>query len=360
MPSYRCGRQRAAENATLMCCDDRTLLAGTRVMPSGMLWIERRTFRLAKWIEITMPSKFSRPRASIRLAQNFLKDPSLVADLVSRTDLSADDLVYEVGPGRGIITRVLARVCRKVVAIELQPDLADILRRQFGDCETVEVVTSDILEFGFPAVPYKVFSNIPFNITAEILRALLYGKHTPVRAYLIMQREAAEKYCGETRVSQASALLAPWYNIRIMHRFNRTDFDPVPSVEVVLLDIWKRECPLVSVSDAEMYRSFITYGFGRQRANLGKSFKKIFSHLQWKILANDLGFDVHAQPTDLTFDQWRGAFQFFQEGVKSGFVKVPREMSGSTQSAVGLASVARVRTNSVAQRWKHRKAKQSR
>lgn len=307
-----------------------------------------------------MPSRLSRPRPSIRLAQNFLKDPSLVAALVSRTDLTGDDVVYEIGPGHGIITRVLAKVCRKVVAIEVQPALAKLLRQQFEGCKNVEVLNSDILAFDVPAIPYKVFSNIPFNITADILRKLLYGKHTPLRAYLIIQREAAEKYSGEARASQASVLLKPWYNFRIMYRFKRADFDPVPSVEVVLLDISKRGCPLVSASDTEMYRNFVTYGFSRQRANLGKSFKKVFSHLQWKRLANDLGFDVHAQPADLTFEQWLGAFQFFQQGVRSGFVKVPAEMSGSTLLGVGPPTAGRVKTGSLDQSWKHRKAKQRR
>ncbi len=302
----------------------------------------------------------ARARPSIRFGQNFLKDPSLVSALVSRARLTANDVVYEIGPGRGIITRALARVCGKVIAIEVEPSLARLLTRQFTGTENVEVINADVLVFEFPNTAYKVFSNIPFNITADILRRLLYGRTPPARAYLIVQREAAEKYSGARRECQASVLLKPWYDFQIVHRFNRSDFDPAPAVEVVLLDIKKRESPLVASVEADTYRQFVTYGFSRQRANLGKSYKKVFSHLQWKRLAHDLGFDVHSLPTDLTFEQWCGVFQFFADGIKNGFAKMPVEMTRSTGIAMRLDN-AKTNTQGMAdQRWKNLKARQNR
>ena len=175
-----------------------------------------------------------------------------------------------------------------------------------------------------------------------------------------MQREAAEKYSGTKRDTQASVLLRPWYDFRIVHSFSRADFDPVPSVEVVLLDIEKRHKPLVSAPDAELYRKFVIYGYSRQRANLGKSYKKVFSHLQWKRLADDLGFDVHAQPTDLAFEHWLGVFQFFTRGVRSGFVRAPSEMLASETSGATPTTIGRIKTGRADERWKHRKAKQPR
>lgn len=306
------------------------------------------------------PRAFNRPRPSIRLAQNFLKDPLLIASLVSNADLTANDTVFEIGPGRGIITKALAKVCRRVVAIEVEPRLTALLRQQFREIENIEVINADVLQFEFPSYPYKVFANIPFNITADILRKLLHASNPLSRAYLIVQQEAAEKYSGVRRECQASVLLKPWYDFSILHKFNRSDFDPMPSVEVVLLDIKKREHPLITDADAEMYRQFVTYGFGRQRANLGKSYKKVFSHLQWKRLAHDLGFDVHAGPTDLSFDQWYGVFQFFIEGIRGGLANVPAEMVSSKAPATILPNTAKAKKGFVDQRWKNRKARQAR
>lgn len=308
-----------------------------------------------------MPHRaFNRPRPSIRLAQNFLKDPLLIASLVSNADLTANDTVFEIGPGRGIITRALAKICRRVVAIEVEPHLTALLRQQFRETVNIEVINVDVLQFEFPSYPYKVFANIPFNITADILRKLLYASNPPSRAYLIVQREAAEKYSGVRRESQASVLLKPWYDFSILHKFDRSDFDPVPSVEVVLLAIQKRKHQLVTDADAEVYRQFVTYGFGRQRANLGKCYKKVFSHLQWKRLAHDLRFEVHAGPKDLSFDQWYGVFQFFIDGLREGFANVPAEMIGSKKSATNLPDSARAKKDFEDQRWKNRKARQAR
>lgn len=306
--------------------------------------------------------RFSRQgslRPSIRLAQNFLKDPSLVTELVERADLGADDVVYEIGPGRGIITEALAKICRRVVAIEVEPQLATTLRDHFKTIKNIEVINASVLEFEFPNIPYKVFSNIPFNITADVMRKLLYNDHPPTIADLIVQREAAEKYSGVRWESQASVLLKPWYEFHMAHSFRGSDFDPVPAVEVALLDIRRRRDPLVCTSDADAYRRFVVYGFSRQRANLGKSYKKVFSHLQWKRLAVEFGFDVHAQPTCLTFDQWLGAFRFFLEGARQGSVKIPHEMRILQIDQV--ISPRPLRSGSVANPvWKHRKAKRSR
>jgi 23S rRNA (adenine-N6)-dimethyltransferase len=283
----------------------------------------------------------------------------LVRSLVARAHFRSTDVVYEIGPGRGIITEALARECGRVVAIERDRQLAAILKQRFKTVLNVEVVTADVLDLEFPATPYKVFSNIPFNMTADLIRLLLHGQNPPLEAYLILQRQAAEKYSGSRRESQASLLVKPWYEFTILHAFQPSDFTPAPGVDVVLLKALKRMRPMIDTSDAGLYRQFIRYGFNRQRANLGKSYKKVFSHLQWKRLAFDLGFDVHAQPANLNFVQWLGVFQFFITGLKAGFVHKPLEMSAlPPESVQPLPKSVGPRVNS--QPWKNRKAKQAR
>ncbi len=283
----------------------------------------------------------------------------MVRSLVERAHFDPTDVVYEIGPGRGIITEALGRKCGSVVAIEKDRQLGAILTEKLKVARNVEITIADVLGFKFPATPYKVFANVPFNMTADVMRLLLLGKNTPVEAYLILQRQAAEKYSGSLRESQASLLIKPWYEFTILHHFQPSDFIPAPGVEVVLLKALKYTHPMVTNSEAALYRQFVRYGFSRQRANLGKSYKKVFSHLQWKLLALDLGFDVHAQPTALTFAQWLGVFQFFITNLKTGFVRKPLEMSAlPAESVVVPAKAPGPSANS--QRWKHRKAKQAR
>src|SRR5690348_8660168 len=92
------------------------------------------------------------------LAQHFLKSPCLVASLLDKSSIGPDDVVYEIGPGKGAITAQLAPRCKQVVAIEKDPRLATLLRQRFASRSNVTIVKGDFLHYPLPCKPYKVFS----------------------------------------------------------------------------------------------------------------------------------------------------------------------------------------------------------
>src|SRR6476620_7335700 len=134
----------------------------------------------------------------ISLAQNSLRNPNLVCRLVRMSRIGLSDTVYEIGPGNGIITAVLARAAAKVIAIEKDPELVRRLHERFGPVENIRIVEGDFLDYSFGSCPvrgpqaavarYKIFGNIPYNSTAQIVRKILYEKSGPCEAYLIMQK----------------------------------------------------------------------------------------------------------------------------------------------------------------------------
>src|SRR5262245_56130945 len=155
----------------------------------------------------------TRQRRQVCLAQNFLRSPKLARRLVRMSTIGPGDIVYEIGPGNGIITAVLASVARQVIAIEKDPELVHRLRERFRALGNVEIVEKDFLDYRFrirhsdsafplrlerqtPASEYKIFGNIPYNITAQILRKILYERSKIGEAYLIMQKEPAKKFSG--------------------------------------------------------------------------------------------------------------------------------------------------------------------
>ncbi len=253
-------------------------------------------------------------RKSLRFSQNFFKDADLVAAVVRQADFSPQDTVYEIGPGQGIITRELAKAAKKVVAIEIDKDLFLSLKQKFANHSNIQLINADFLQCRFPNQAFKVFSNIPFNLTAEIIRKLL-ASHGLIKAFLIVQKEAAEKFCGIPKETQFSILTKPWFEFQIMRSFRKTDFAPEPSVNTVLLKISRRPEALVADVDKEPYFWFVRLGFNRWRKNLGKNFKEVFTYNQWRRLAHDLKFSVRAQPTDLTFHHWLGIFNFYLKSV---------------------------------------------
>src|SRR4030095_651133 len=126
----------------------------------------------------------TRQPRTICLAQHFLRSSALVQQLIRMSTIGPSDSVYEIGPGNGIITADLAAIARRVIAIEKDPELVSRLRVRFRAFENVEIVEEDFLAYSFHArlvngapfaaigrqnSEYKLFANIPYNITARIL-----------------------------------------------------------------------------------------------------------------------------------------------------------------------------------------------
>ena len=246
------------------------------------------------------------------LSQHFLRSRSLAASLIAQAPVKRNDLVVEIGPGRGMITRELARRCREVVAVEFDEALVEALRTRFPSDDRITIVRSDFLRFRLPDVPYKVLGNIPFNRTAAIVRRLVQADPPPRDAYLVVQREAAERFAGGpwSRETLSSLLLKPWWRIEIARRFRRTDFDPPPGVDAVALWLARRTRPLVDRLQAADYRRFIESCFGRDGHSTRRCLRFEFTRTQIQRLSRDLRFDPSGPPHRVTFDQWLALFRF--------------------------------------------------
>ena len=239
------------------------------------------------------------------LAQNFFRDAGLIRQLIKNARIRHDDTVYEIGPGKGIITAELARAARNVIAIEKDRELAVGLRARFRNHANVEIIGGDFLEYRIQAnADYKIFANIPFNATTRIVRKILYSSPAPSEAFLVTQKQAACRLAGWPHETLGSIEAKPWWEFAVVHRFQRTDFFPVPDVDAVLLRVRKRVHPLLRSEERRSYRDFVACGFGGWNPKLRSPYKRVFTYTQWKRLARDLGFPINATPTQLTFEQW--------------------------------------------------------
>ena len=252
-----------------------------------------------------------RQRNRIHLAQNFLRSPRLVRRLVAIAEIEPRDTVYEIGAGRGIITAALATRTNRVIAIEKDAHLVRRLRKEFGAHNNVKIIEKDFLQFSIPDPEYKIFANIPYNLTAKIVRKILHER--PSEAYLILQKEAAKKFSGRPRETLFSVLAKPFFDFQILYKLRRTDFEPVPDVDSVLLRIRRRLVPLIQRSDVGLYGEFVSYGFCKWRPHLRSAYKKIFTYKQWKHLSRELHFSLDATPSELSFSQWLGLFEKMKE-----------------------------------------------
>jgi 23S rRNA (adenine-N6)-dimethyltransferase len=261
---------------------------------------------------MSMPSHAKQFEAETFFTQNFICQPRLAAALVAASQLGPEDVVYEIGPGQGILTAQLVQRCKQVVAIEKDPVLAAGLRQKFAAQANLTIRTGDFLAYPLPGKPYKVFANIPFNITSAVVARLAGAPNPPEQAYLSMQKEAAEMFLGRPHESLRSVLLKPWFELALERRFNRQDFSPAPRVDVVWICLRKRSPPLVSRRDRQSFRDFVVYGFTAWRPTLGGLLKELFSWGQLKPVSRALSLDLEASPTALSFDQWLGLFGYLK------------------------------------------------
>lgn len=257
----------------------------------------------------------SNQRISIKFSQNFTVNGPLISDLVRRSSITAEDIVYEIGPGTGSITNELAKVCSQVIATEIDKNLYEKLKAKFANQSNIQIIYGDFITSILPKQPFKVFSNIPFNITTSIIKKLTDSDNPPVDTYLFVQEESADKFCGISKETQSSLLIKPWFDLSVVYHFKKTDFRPVPNVGIVLLRMARRIQPLVTANNKQFYKDFVVYSFNQWKPTLKEGLKSIFSDIQFTRLSNNLKFSIKSKPTNLTFDQWLGLFIFFINGT---------------------------------------------
>lgn len=230
-------------------------------------------------------------------SQVFLRSPRLVAELVGHSNIRKNDLVLDIGAGTGIITSVLAGRCKTVYAIEPEPRVAEKLRQNTDKRENIKVIQTDILRYPLPPGPYKVFANIPFHLSSPIVQYLTMATNPPKSIYLIVQKQFANKLLANDKhfTSQLGALLAPWWIARIRRPLKKTDFWPHPAVDTVLLEIKKREEPLLLPIAAKKYHEFIERAFETPA----------FFH---KLPLAKVSINPELTPSQLTGEQWAALY----------------------------------------------------
>lgn len=262
-----------------------------------------------------MKSNFSDNR-KLSHSQNFLKCPKFVRNLIDKTDIKVGDFVVEIGSGRGIITKLLAEEGCQVVGVEMDDRLFTSLLKQFEGCSNIKIVKADFLKWNLPSKPYKVFSNIPFNMTTDIIAKLLNTDNPPEVAYLILQDKAAERFIGDpiAKDTQMSILLKPYFEMAVVSKIDRREFIPVPMIDAVLAMFKRRQMPLVESQFSQLFRDFVIYAYNQWKPTVLDALEKVFSHKQRAILERKTGIRG-VKPRDLKLDQWLVLFDSFLKYV---------------------------------------------
>lgn len=246
-----------------------------------------------------------------QFSQNFLRDAEYVRGLVQQSDITTADNVLEIGPGNGVITTALAKQAQTVTAVEIDSSLRGPLLDAVQQLPTVTVRFADFLTYPLPKTPYKVFANIPFSITAEILQRFWAAHNTPDSAYFIVQKEVGDKFTGVPISTESSVTFQPWFDFTLLTQIPRDAFIPEPAVDAVLLAMHPAKYPRLDTAHKPEFAQFVSFGFRAWKDNLKVAYKNVFSYKQWKRLAGTNRFLLKARPSELNVAQWVQLYKFY-------------------------------------------------
>ena len=255
-----------------------------------------------------------RPRRS--LSQNFLTDAGALDAIVDAAELKPGDRVVEIGPGLGVLTRRLLAAGASVLAVELDPRLAEWLRAELGGVPGFELIEADALSLDgaamFPGLDFKLVANIPYHITSPLLHAFLEGERPPALAVVLVQAEVAERVAAPAgRMSYLSVFVQNVASADVVARVPAAAFEPVPKVDSAVLRMRRRSEPVIPPGpQRETFYRLVQAGFRQRRKQLHNALAR-----ELPVPRGALGhafatceIDPERRAQTLSVDEWRCLF----------------------------------------------------
>ncbi len=258
-------------------------------------------------------------KARKRLGQHFLIDGGVLETIIAAAELKPDDLVVEVGPGLGILTRELAQRAGGVIAIELDDKLAALLKKTLASFNNVTVINGDVLKIAPNEVTkgrnYKVAANLPYYITSPVLRHFLEAKARPRAMVVMVQREVAEAIAATAGDMSLLSVSVQFYaSPEIIATVPAESFYPAPEVSsaVVKIDVYPQ--PKVAV-DEEGFFDTVRAGFAAPRKQLANSLAKGLGREKAEVLPflRRARIDPSRRAETLTIEEWAELWRILEE-----------------------------------------------
>ncbi|MEU2034440.1 23S ribosomal RNA methyltransferase Erm [Nocardia amamiensis] len=220
--------------------------------------------------------RLSTPSTRMRLSQNFLTDARAARLIVRASGVGAYDLVLEIGPGDGMLTRHLLGTAGRVRAYEKDRRYADLLRRGYANDSRIHLYHRDFRTVQAPREPFAVVANVPFAITTDVVRWCLAARRL-TSATLLTRIEFARKHSGDYgRWTKLTVSHWPTTAFELGARIGRRSFHPVPRVDTAILRLRNRPDPLLPRELIGDYRRVVELGFSGVGGCLAASLRREF------------------------------------------------------------------------------------
>jgi 16S rRNA (adenine1518-N6/adenine1519-N6)-dimethyltransferase len=250
-----------------------------------------------------------------RLGQHFLVDRNILNKVVRTAGVEKEDVVLEVGPGPGEMTLALASLVKQVIAVEIDPQLAEVLKKKLADCPNVEVVKSDILKVDFKRLyqregrPIKVVANLPYQISTPLLFRFIEAKEFFSTLTLMLQREVAERMAapsGGKEYGPLSIFVQLFLDASIRFFIKPSAFFPPPKIESAVVHMVWKEKPMIEQKDEAWFKTVVKACFGYRRKTLLNALKhsELPLHESPESKMEAAGIDPQRRPETLTIEEF--------------------------------------------------------
>jgi 16S rRNA (adenine1518-N6/adenine1519-N6)-dimethyltransferase len=241
------------------------------------------------------------------LGQNFVADANTVRRIARLAEVGPGDRVVEIGAGLGSLTLALAETGATIIAVEVDRGVVPVLREIMAPHPNVVVVEGDALRLDWASVlgdhdGWVLVANLPYNVATPLVCDLLDGVPQIARMLVMVQKEAAERFCAAPRSEAYGAVsvkVAYWATARIAGLVPASVFVPRPNVESALADIRRRDTPATDAPAADLFHLMRT-AFGQRRKMLRRSLSDVVS----PEVFDAAGIDSQRRPEELDVHEW--------------------------------------------------------
>ncbi len=252
------------------------------------------------------------------LGQNFLIDPNVCPEMAYELNADKKTGVIEVGPGIGVLTKELCKVAGKVVAIELDKRLFPVLDETLGEFENLQIVEGDVLKLNLKELiedkfsdmeSVKVCANLPYYITSPVIMSLLESKLPIDEIVVMVQKEAAERFCAEigSRESGAVTVAVNYFaTAEMLFEVKKDCFMPSPKVDSAVMRLRLREKPPVEVENEKRFFAVIKAAFSQRRKTALNCLSNGLSLPKEKVSSalNSIGLSEKSRAENFTMEQF--------------------------------------------------------
>ena len=253
--------------------------------------------------------------ASKALGQNFLIDENIIKNTIKGASIKKEDLIIEIGPGLGTLTEEIAKSAGKVICVELDKRMIEILKERFFLYDNIEFINEDVLKLDLDKIieengelSAKIVANLPYYITTPIIMKLLETRAKFESITVMVQKEVADRLCAKTGTREAGAItyaVEYYSNARKLFTVPNSSFIPIPNVESEVITLEVKQDKYKNVKNEEVLFKIIKLAFMQRRKTLSNALSGLdFSKDEIRKILIELNIDEKVRGEALSLDKF--------------------------------------------------------